>query len=98
MLFCSGFCRACSLLDENPGVLFDGALVGRTLDEVAELTKTCPYCGSVYELPPEYVSGKDRSFQTVHPTDRKTRRPTGQVITIVANLRVHECWQAPREP
>ena len=64
----------------------------RILCEVAEHTRTCPYCGTAYQLPPDYVSGKNLAFQTVHPNDRNTRRPTGQVIIMVANVRVHECW------
>lgn len=64
---------------------------------VAEPTKTCSYCGEVYELPPDYVSGKNRTFQTVHPMDRKTRLPTGEVIIIVAGVRVHECRRDPAE-
>jgi hypothetical protein len=64
---------------------------------MTEATKTCPYCGSSYELPPAYISGENLSFQTVHPMDRKTRLPTGQVIITVANVRVHECWHEPPE-
>jgi len=59
---------------------------------MTEHTKTCLSCGTAYELPPDYVSGRNLAFQTVHPRDRDTRRPTGQVIIIVANVRVHECW------
>ena len=59
---------------------------------MTETTKTCSYCGAIYELPPDYISGKNLAFQTVHPKDRETRLPSGQVIVIVAGVRVHECW------
>ena len=58
-----------------------------------DTTKTCSYCRAIYELPPDYISGENLAFQTVHPKDRETRQPTGQVIIIVANVRVHECWR-----
>ena len=61
---------------------------------VMDSKKTCMYCGATYELPPDYVSGKNRAFQTVHPRDRATRLPSGQVIIIVAGEKVHECWWA----
>lgn len=60
---------------------------------MTETTKTCPFCGDTYELPPDYISGENLAFQTVHPKDRDTRLPTGQVIIVVANVRVHECWR-----
>ena len=61
---------------------------------VMETKKMCLYCGAMYELPPDYVSGKNRSFQTVHPRDRATRLPSGQVTIIIAGVPVHECWWA----
>jgi len=79
-------------LPRRNGGALDDALTSRTLGEVAAHLRTCPYCGAAYELPPAYVSGENLAFQTVHPMDRETRRPTGQVIIVVANVRVHECW------
>ena len=69
----------------------------RNLGKVTETTKTCSNCGSVYELPADYVSGMNRTYQTVLPMDRKTRLPTGQVIIIVAGVRVHECSQESQD-
>ena len=88
----------CGLLRAKPTDRRHAAVVSRNLGAVTELTKTCSHCGSTYELPPDYVSGANRTFQTVHPMDRKTRRLTGQVIIIVAGVHVHECWQEPPDP
>jgi hypothetical protein len=44
-----------------------------------------------YEIPPEYISGRRHIRHTVHPKDPDTRHTTGQIITILANVRVHEC-------
>jgi hypothetical protein len=61
---------------------------------VTERTNTCSYCGEAYELPPEYVSGENKGASSFsHPKDPATGRYTGQIITSVAGVRVHECWR-----
>jgi hypothetical protein len=60
---------------------------------VTEQTRHCDYCGAAFELPSEYLLGANKGISYSHSKDPITWRYTGQIITRMANMPVHECWR-----